>query len=141
MQKGGGPAGRPVGGRLALLPWGQPRCHLMHIEGMASSCSGATLKIQQAPPQTTAEGGSEVFWPVAVSTRDLTCVVTSDAAPHPLTDPRPVLAIKPLQVRTGVVFPSPSCAAHLKRLSSIADCAARGERAMCCGAPQRAPPK
>lgn len=48
-----------------------------------------------------AEGGSEVFWPVAISCRELTCVVTSDAAPHPPTDPRPVLAMKPLQARAG----------------------------------------
>lgn len=76
------------------------------LRGAAAFAAAIALNLAKAPAlkQATAhlhnhaEGGSECFWPVAVSTRELTCVVTSEAAPHPPVAPRPMHAVKRLQV-------------------------------------------
>ena len=45
-----------------------------------------------------AQKGSEVFWPVAVGERDLTCVICQPQTPHPAVLPSPVLSTLPLAV-------------------------------------------
>ncbi|KIY92199.1 WD repeat and HMG-box DNA-binding protein 1 [Monoraphidium neglectum] len=78
------------------------------------------------------EGGSEVFWPVSISCRELTCVVTSQAAPHPPVQPRPVLSVRPLQVPLAAAEGAPSDledealrlglrAAHIRAAAAEAD--------------------
>ncbi|KAI8464009.1 MAG: hypothetical protein J3K34DRAFT_526538 [Monoraphidium minutum] len=55
-----------------------------------------------------AEGTSEAFWPVSVSCRELTCVVTTEAAPHPPVHPRPVLSVRPLQAPPAAAEGAPA---------------------------------
>ena len=45
-----------------------------------------------------AQKGSEVFWPVAVGERELTCVVCTPQRPFPAVQPPPVLSTLPLAV-------------------------------------------
>ena len=45
-----------------------------------------------------ARKGSEVFWPVAVGERELTCVICQPQRPYPTVLPPPVLSSLPLAV-------------------------------------------
>ena len=58
---------------------------------------GAWVPVFDAKAARSEGASAEAFWPVGVSTRELTCVVTSEAKPHPAVHPRPVLAVRPLR--------------------------------------------